>query len=57
MSFLFNHGWWNPERDEQEFLGADPEPLDELDDEPPMPQPIPTTTSRPAAASPPRRRR
>src|SRR6201991_4912102 len=32
LSFLFNHGWWNPERDEQEFLGADPEPLD--DDEP-----------------------
>src|SRR3954464_2277309 len=29
MSFLFNHGWWNPERDEQEFLGADPEPLEE----------------------------
>jgi H+/gluconate symporter-like permease len=28
MSFLFNHGFWNPERDEQEFLGADPEPLD-----------------------------
>jgi H+/gluconate symporter-like permease len=28
MSFLFNHGWWNEERDEQEFLGADPE-LDE----------------------------
>jgi H+/gluconate symporter-like permease len=28
MSFLFNHGWWNPERDEQEFLGADPGPLD-----------------------------
>ena len=26
MSFLFNHGWWNEERDEQEFLGADPEP-------------------------------
>ena len=26
MSFLFNHGWWNQERDEQEFLGADPEP-------------------------------
>jgi H+/gluconate symporter-like permease len=25
MSFLFNHGWWNEERDEQEFLGADPE--------------------------------
>jgi H+/gluconate symporter-like permease len=29
MSFLFNHGFWNPERDEQEFLGADPEPLDD----------------------------
>jgi H+/gluconate symporter-like permease len=27
MSFLFNHGWWNPGRDEQEFLGADPEPI------------------------------
>jgi H+/gluconate symporter-like permease len=25
MSFLFNHGWWNEERDEQEFLGDDPE--------------------------------
>jgi H+/gluconate symporter-like permease len=23
MSFLFNHGFWNPERDEQEFLGED----------------------------------
>jgi H+/gluconate symporter-like permease len=32
MSFLFNHGWWNEERDEQEFLGADPE-LD-VDNEP-----------------------
>jgi H+/gluconate symporter-like permease len=31
MSFLFNHGWWNPERDEQEFLGADPEPLEDED--------------------------
>ena len=31
MSFLFNHGWWNPERDEQEFLGADPEPLGDED--------------------------
>ena len=29
MSFLFNHGWWNEERDEQEFLGADPELLDD----------------------------
>ncbi|MEW5811832.1 MAG: SLC13 family permease [Actinomycetota bacterium] len=27
MSFLFNHGWWNPERDEQELLlDTDPEP-------------------------------
>jgi H+/gluconate symporter-like permease len=33
MSFLFNHGWWNEERDEQEFLGADPELLDEDDNE------------------------
>ena len=33
MSFLFNHGWWNPERDEQEFLGADPDPLDDDDDD------------------------
>lgn len=24
MSFLFNRGWWNPERDEQPFLGEDP---------------------------------
>ncbi|MEN3322050.1 MAG: gluconate:H+ symporter, GntP family [Mycobacterium sp.] len=31
MSFLFNHGWWNPERDEQAFLGEDPEPLDDAD--------------------------
>ena len=22
MLFLFNHGWWNPERDEQPFLGS-----------------------------------
>ena len=33
MSFLFNHGWWNPERDEQEFLGEDPEPLDDDGDD------------------------
>jgi H+/gluconate symporter-like permease len=31
MSFLFNHGWWNPDRDEQEFLGADPDLLDDTD--------------------------
>jgi H+/gluconate symporter-like permease len=33
MSFLFNHGWWNEERDEQEFLGDDPELPDNADDE------------------------
>jgi H+/gluconate symporter-like permease len=33
MSFLFNHGWWYPERDEQEFLGDDPEPLDDANHE------------------------
>ena len=33
MSFLFNHGWWNEERDEQEFLGADPELLDDNDND------------------------
>jgi H+/gluconate symporter-like permease len=32
MSFLFNHGWWNEERDEQEFLGDDPELGDEDDE-------------------------
>jgi H+/gluconate symporter-like permease len=31
MSFLFNHGFWNPERDEQEFLGEDHEPVDDPD--------------------------
>jgi H+/gluconate symporter-like permease len=25
MSFLFNHGWWDTDRDEQEFLGSDDE--------------------------------
>jgi H+/gluconate symporter-like permease len=33
MSFLFNHGWWNEARDEQEFLGEDPEPLNVKDGE------------------------
>ena len=39
MSFLFNHGWWNPDRDEQEFLGDDPLDIDEVDGE------LPTTTT------------
>jgi H+/gluconate symporter-like permease len=30
MSFLFNHGWWSTDRDEQEFLGDD----EHLDDDP-----------------------
>jgi len=33
MSFLFNHGWWNADRDEQEFLGEDPDALDESEAE------------------------
>ena len=59
MSFLFNHGWWNPERDEQAFLGADPEPLDDEDRD----TAGATTTIRRRrqrfrrSASPPRRRR
>src|SRR5690348_6959771 len=32
MSFLFNRGWWNPDRDEQEFLGEDPEPVEDAHD-------------------------
>jgi H+/gluconate symporter-like permease len=46
MSFLFNHGWWNEDRDEQEFLGDDPELGDE-DDEPASG----TTTSTTGGAS------
>ena len=30
MSYLFNHGWWSTDRDEQEFLGDD----EHLDDDP-----------------------
>src|SRR5689334_22678514 len=33
MSFLFNHGWWNADRDEQEFLGEDPDALDDSEAE------------------------
>ncbi|MEX3647020.1 GntP family permease [Mycolicibacterium porcinum] len=29
MNFLFNHGWWNPERDEQPFLGDEPDTGDD----------------------------
>ena len=31
MSYLFNHGWWSKDRDEQEFLGDD-EHLDDSDE-------------------------
>ena len=31
MSYLFNHGWWSTDRDEQEFLGDD-EHLDDDDE-------------------------
>jgi H+/gluconate symporter-like permease len=34
MSFLFNHGWWAVDRDEQEFLGSDDEAPESVDDEP-----------------------
>ena len=46
MSFLFSHGWWNPERDEQEFLGEDPDLLDDedRDDHAGATAPMPTTT-------------
>jgi H+/gluconate symporter-like permease len=32
MSFLFTHGWWDEDRDEQEFLGDEPEIGDGDDD-------------------------
>jgi H+/gluconate symporter-like permease len=32
MSFLFNHGWWNEDRDEQEFLGDEPSDADVITD-------------------------
>lgn len=31
MSFLFNHGWWDAERDEQPFLGEEAEPEESTD--------------------------
>jgi H+/gluconate symporter-like permease len=43
MSFLFNHGWWNEERDEQEFIGAEPDPELGLE---------PTADPEPTGASP-----
>jgi H+/gluconate symporter-like permease len=36
MSFLFNHGWWDPERDEQEFLGSDDETSEFAADQEPV---------------------
>jgi H+/gluconate symporter-like permease len=37
MSFLFNHGWWATERDEQEFLGSDGEEAGLPGDHAPVP--------------------
>jgi H+/gluconate symporter-like permease len=37
MSFLFNHGWWDAERDEQEFLGSDDEATEFVVDQEPQP--------------------
>ena len=42
MSYLFNHGWWNEERDAQEFIGDD-EHLDELGDDVTNRSPVPNT--------------
>jgi H+/gluconate symporter-like permease len=36
MSFLFNHGWWDPDRDEQEFLGSDDEATEFAADQEPV---------------------
>jgi H+/gluconate symporter-like permease len=36
MSFLFNHGWWDAERDEQEFLGSDDEATEFAADQEPV---------------------
>src|SRR6478672_12870746 len=33
MLFLFNHGWWDPERDEQPFLGDEPAGPDTSEDD------------------------
>src|SRR3954454_3304262 len=36
MLFLFNHGWWDEERDEQEFLGSDDETSEFVADQQPV---------------------
>ena len=36
MSFLFNHGWWDADRDEQEFLGSDDEASELASDQEPV---------------------
>jgi H+/gluconate symporter-like permease len=51
MLFLFNHGWWDEDRDEQEFLGADPENGDGDDDTTPDAA-APSSGSAPAGGSP-----
>ena len=42
MSFLFNHGWWDADRDEQPFLGEEPD-----FDEPPTDDAATSTGTRP----------
>ncbi len=50
MSFLFNHGWWDPERDEQGFLGDDTQ-ADTDEDSPITSDDEPATTAAPAGAA------
>ncbi|MET0455700.1 MAG: SLC13 family permease [Mycobacterium sp.] len=45
MSFLFNHGWWDADRDESPFLG------DEPDDDAPVRQPAESTEGATASAA------
>ena len=45
MSFLFNHGWWDADRDESPFLG------DEPDDDAPVRQPADSTEGTTASAA------
>ena len=60
MSFLFNHGWWDEDRDEQEFLGDEPSDggvgTDDGIDETAGGTTAPATLGRSSAASPPRQR-
>jgi H+/gluconate symporter-like permease len=39
MSFLFNHGWWDADKDESPFLGAEPTTDEPSPDEPSIDEP------------------